>query len=108
MPPPNPNPTDPKPFQDAPRIRAPAALRAFREESQLSWVSFNQLWMHISNVLNSPSQDVLLSGDRSHEAVYINKLAELTREVLASGVFAHHVQGRWKYGRYPEEKDKDA
>lgn len=103
-----PNPAYPPPSDVAPHLKAHATLRAFREESQLSWRSLNRIWMDISHILNSPAFDILLDVSRSHEPKYRDQLAELTRDVLATGVFRPETQGTWRYGRHDEEEDKDA
>lgn len=64
--------------------------------------------MDISNALNSPSHDILLAAHRSHEAAYTDTLADLTRDILASGVFGPNTHGKWQYGRHHEERDQDA
>lgn len=96
---------DPHPATDIPRLRATPTLRAFRKSSQMSWTLFNQLWMEICCVLNSPSHDILLDSSRSHTAAYALKLSELTLHVLQSGVFAPDTGGKWHYGRHEEEED---
>ncbi|KAL0631144.1 hypothetical protein Q9L58_009997 [Maublancomyces gigas] len=72
----------------------------------MSWSSFNQLWMDICHILNSPSYDILLDISNSHTPNYIAKLNELTLHVLASAAFGPQTDGRWHYGRH-EEEDED-
>lgn len=74
----------------------------------MSWSSFNQLWMEISHILNSPSFDILLDFKNAHTPQYIARLADLTRHVLESGVFGPTTVGRWHLGRHDEEEDRDA
>lgn len=76
--------------------------------SLMSWPAFNRLWMDICNILNSPSYNVLLVGHCSHEPEYLAKPADLTREILASGVFGPLTQGRSWHGRHEPERDGDA
>lgn len=102
-----PNPAYPPAADVAPQIQAQAAIRGFRKESQMSWRDFNRLWMDISQILNSPPYDILLDAHRSHEPKYVDKLAELTRDVMSSGVFGPQGQGRWRYGQYADEPDMD-
>lgn len=105
-------PPAPRPSQasapTAPRFIASAALRAFRHESQLSWRAFNHLWMEITNVLNSPSHDILLAAHRSHEPAFVAKLSELTLDMMNSGVFAPAMQAKWQWGHHQNEEDHDA
>ncbi|KAL0631762.1 hypothetical protein Q9L58_009370 [Maublancomyces gigas] len=103
-----PNPIYVVPYGAVPQIQAQAALCAFRQESELSWPAINRLWMDVCNILNSPSHDILLDANRSHELEYHEKLAELTRDVLTSGVFGPDTQGRWRYGRHTDEPDQIA
>lgn len=91
----------------APRIQATPALRAFRHEAQMSWSSFNRLWMDISQILNSPSFDILLDCRSALTHNYVVRLADLTRHVLASGAFGPTTVGRWHQGRHEEEADRD-
>lgn len=59
----------------------------------------NCLWMDISNILNSPSYDILLDANHSPVPKYLDKLSELTRGVLESSVFGLQPPGKWRSGR---------
>lgn len=63
--------------------------------------------MEISQILNAPSLDILLDFKNAQTPQYIARLADLTRHVLASGVFGPTTVGRWHLGRHDEEEDQD-
>lgn len=74
----------------------------------MSWILFNQLWMDVCHIVNSPSFDILLDITSSQTPNYVAKLAELTHHVMASGVFGPNTLGRWHHGRHGEEEDRVA
>lgn len=64
--------------------------------------------MEISQILNSPSFDILLGFKTAQQTPeYARRLAELTDHVLASGVFAPGTVGRWHLGRHEQEEDRE-
>lgn len=93
------------PLCDVPRIRADKQLKEFRQEANLSWESFNTLWLDVCQFVYSPANHMLLDQSDKRHPINTELLKEITDEIMAAGFFKPEARATWVFGVYSPEPD---
>ncbi|KAL0631239.1 hypothetical protein Q9L58_009893 [Maublancomyces gigas] len=88
---------------EVPRIRADKQLKEFRREANLSWESFNTLWLQVCQVVYSPSHDILQRHTDTSDPIYI----DLFNAIRLAGYFSVESRAAWVLGIYTRDPDHD-
>lgn len=91
------------PSHEVPRIRADKQLKEFRREANLSWESFNTLWLQVCQFVYSPSHDILLGYTNTSNPNYL----DLINAIKLAGYFNLEARAAWVLGIYTLELDQD-
>lgn len=91
---------------DIPTIKADKTPREFRHQSNLNWVTFTKVWLHVRAFVSAPSNDTMCHPSDSEP--YHTKLSELANDILQTRYFGPESRGNWVFGKYTPEPHLEA